>query len=79
MRLISVREHKGERRGLLHHKAIAVVEDYKKEDKAELVGEVSIKAGWHPLGYGIYGESSVVSNGVENEYIVYWVTGTHCD
>jgi hypothetical protein len=79
MKLISVRDHKRENRGLLSHKAIAVVEDYKKEDKHRLVEEVSIECRYHPLGYGIYGESTVVPTGTENEYLVYWRTGTHCD
>lgn len=79
MNIFNVRDHQIVRNGLLDHKATVTVENYTKERKEELVGAVSVKCGYHPLGYGIYGKSSVVSTGGKDEYLVYWRTGTHCD
>lgn len=81
MRLVEIVSHEKERASLLNHKAIVKVDDYNPAtDKEALVEQVSIKVRYHPLGYGIYGQTTVAPyNKKEETYIVYWTTGTHCD
>lgn len=74
---VTVLEHKSLRSGLLQHKAKVRVDDY-NGDTEELVFETSIKSGYHPSGYGLYGRATVNKLSV-NEYEVAWSTGTHCD
>jgi hypothetical protein len=84
MKLIGVLTHRRDRsQGLLAHTAVVEVEDYNpKTDKEALVEAVSIKVGYHPLGYGVYGLTTVApykGDEKENRYYVCWRTGTHCD
>jgi hypothetical protein len=76
---IKIIEHKYERNGLLQHVALVKSEDYHFTSKDSFVNEVSAQVGFHPLGYGIYGSTYIKPMINENEYLVKWSTGTHCD
>jgi hypothetical protein len=75
---IKVIKHEKEKLGLLHHKALVHVTEW-DGNKDDLIEVVSIEVNYHPLGYGIYGASSVEKTDNPNEYIVSWRTGTHCN
>jgi hypothetical protein len=82
MKLLGLITHRRDRsQGLLKHTAVVEVEDYNpKTDKEALVEATSIKVGYHPLGYGIYGSTIVAPiHGRKTQYYVSWRTGTHCD
>lgn len=63
---------------LINHEATVMVEGYTPEQHGALVNELSIRAGYHPAGYGVYG-SSVTPTDVPNKYVVTWSTGSSCD
>jgi hypothetical protein len=75
---IKIIKHEKENLGLLHHKALIHVTEW-DGNETDLVENVSIEVGYHPAGYGLYGGHSVTPTGNENEYIVSFRTGTHCD
>ena len=59
---------------LIHHSAIVF-----SKDKPE-VGKVSIKCGYHPLGYGIIGAFSIDKVDLEKDlWKVIWTTLSSCD
>lgn len=61
------------------HKALVEMTDVDiKADKEAIIDEVSIKVGYHPLGYGTYG-GTISKSGKENQFVIVWNTGTHCD
>jgi hypothetical protein len=75
---ITVLKHEKSKNGyFFKHKALVQVEDY-SNDVEDLINETSIKVGYHPLGYGVYG-GRVSKSTKENEYIIVWETGTSAD
>lgn len=75
---ITVLKHEKSKNGyFFKHKALVQVEDY-NNDVEDLINETSIKVGYHPLGYGVYG-GRVSKSTKENEYIIVWETGTSAD
>lgn len=72
---ITVLKHEKTRSGyFFKHKALVVVEDF-DGDKEDLIDAVSIKVGYHPLGYGVYG-GKVINSIKDNEFKIIWETGT---
>lgn len=64
----------------IKHKALIEItgEHDVVEQKEDILNESSIKVGYHPLGYGMYGGKISKSN-LENQYIAVWETGASCD
>lgn len=77
----SLSNHERDRseRFMIRHTANVVIENYDASEKDFVVDDVSIKANYHPAGYGVYGISTIHPTGVENEYVVRWKTGDNCD
>lgn len=80
--VISISDHKRDwkERFTIHHSATAIIKNYDTKDKEKAASEVSIKAGYHPGGYGIYHRfTQIKPTGNENEYLVIWQTSDSCD
>lgn len=80
--VVSVSEHSREwkERFTIHHSAKVVILNYRPEHKKAIAFEVSIKAGYHPAGYGLYHQYTVITpTGNENEYLIQWQTSDSCD
>lgn len=80
--VVSIAEHtrNWNERFTISHTAKAVILNYLPENKNDAASEVSIKAGYHPAGYGIYHRyTNVEPTGNPNEYLVEWKTADNCD
>lgn len=79
--VVSLSNHERGRheRFMINHTATVIIKDFDPSEKADVIDEVSIKANYHPLGYGIYGYSSIEPAGNMDEYVVKWKTGDNCD
>lgn len=77
----SLSNHERDRseRFMIKHSADVTIDNYDSSEKDEIVSLVSIKANYHPMGYGIYGRSTVNPTDIENMYRVTWKTGDNCD
>jgi hypothetical protein len=75
---IKIIKHDTESLGLIHHKALVHVTEW-EGNKSDIIEQVSIEVGYHPAGYGLYGGYDVEPTINENEYIVSFRTGSHCD
>lgn len=74
---------KWEGRSFIHHTAEVTVTAPIQEDPQDnnmdiLIHHASIKAGYHPHGYGIYGNRTCRTIG-PNKYYLEWKTGASCD
>ncbi len=49
-----------------------------EENEKEFVGDVSVKVGYHPGGYGLYCVQPVIHT-EKNEYSLQWETSNNCD
>ncbi len=49
-----------------------------EENEEDFVGDVSIKVGYHPGGYGLYNIQPVIPM-ENNEYSLQWKTSNCCD
>ena len=77
---IKVLKHEKSYSGYFYkHKALVEIENVDiKEEKDDIIFNTSIKVGYHPLGYGVYG-GKISKSSKENQYIIVWETGTSCD
>jgi hypothetical protein len=78
---IKLLKHEKNRSGyFFKHKALVEItgEIDLKEQKEEIINETSIKVGYHPLGYGVYG-GKISKSAREGQYIIVWETGTSAD
>lgn len=80
MTIVKIENHTRSRMGykLNHIAEVTTDAPVTTADHAEFVNEVSMKAGYHPMGYGIYGSKSVTEL-EPNKYLVAWTTGASCD
>jgi hypothetical protein len=78
---VTILKHEKSKAGyFFKHKALVEIEGVTDfaEEKGDILNQVSIKVGYHPLGYGIYG-GKIVKSAKEGQYIVNWDTGTSAD
>lgn len=74
---IEVLKHEKNRSGyFLKHKALVKVTNL--ADENELVVKTSVKVGYHPMAYGLYG-FNVRETVKEGQYMITWETGISAD
>ncbi|GIN67058.1 hypothetical protein FKN04_12925 [Bacillus glycinifermentans] len=74
---IEVLKHEKNRSGyFLKHKALVKVTNL--ADENELVVKTSVKVGYHPMAYGLYG-FNVRETVKEDQYMITWETGISAD
>lgn len=76
---MKVIDHSYQRQGynLYHTAKVEKVEGVTKDDPENMTGEVAIKVGYHPGGYGLWNvKIKEIEKGV---FQVSWKSQTHCD
>lgn len=80
MKVINVSNHtKKHISGTIVHQAVVKIERYKPSDMQVVASIVSQKVGYHPVGYGLYNDYTLIAPRGEGEYDITWVTGAYCD
>lgn len=70
---------KEEKGGFITHTANVKTERIiTEENEKDFVGDVSIKVGYHPGGYGLYDVQPVIHT-EKDEYSLQWETSNSCD
>lgn len=79
MELQVIKHTKERNRSFYNHTAIISTHVDVTKYHDEVVVHTSIKCGYHPAGYGLYGQSTIKPTENPNEYVVKWCTASSCD
>ena len=78
--MIEILTYKREQSGgfITHTATVKTDREITEDNQEDFVGDVSIKVGYHPGGYGLYEVQPVIPL-ENNEYSLQWETSDSCD